>query len=47
MVKFNMSSYNKTINENLKGGDLASFKLQWKDASITATVQSRLTKKLT
>ena len=28
MVKFNMSSYNKTINEKLKGGDLASLKLQ-------------------
>ena len=35
MVKFNMSSYNKIINEKRKGGDQACLGLQWKDAIHT------------
>ena len=32
MVKFNMSSYNKIINEKGKGGDHACLRLQCKNA---------------
>ena len=35
MVKFNMSSYNKIINEKGKGGDQACLILQWKNAIHT------------
>ena len=34
MVKFNMSSYNKIINEKGKGGDQACLRLQWKMLSM-------------